>query len=176
VAGQLHRHLSPFLTDSPSHTHVHTDHGEAKQAASLQTWDKGQGKETSADGLGGVGQTTRLVCHVPQCWHSTHLHSITVSLVVIQRGLWGPGTVPGFSDGLSDHIMPANKMLSGPEASWHHTAHVHMAKLSHSPERGSCVWELSGAELVGVFKNHTMAHAVSLTIQTFTCQCLVCED
>lgn len=84
--------------------------------------------------------------------------------------------VPGFCDGLSDYVVPANKMgqglLSGPEASWHHTAHVHMAPQN----KGGCVWELSGAKLIGIFKKHTMAHAVSLTIFMFTCQCLVCED
>lgn len=67
-------------------------------------------------------------------------------------------------------------LLSGPEASWHHTAHVHTAKRSYSPGQGRCVWELSGAKLVGLFKNHTMAHAVSLTTWMFTCQYLVCED
>lgn len=176
MAGLLHRQICPFLTDSPSHTYIPTGHGEAKQAASVQTWDKKQGKE----GLGAVGQTTRLVCHIPQCWHSTYLRSITVSPVVIQRGLRGPWTVPGFSDGLSHYIIPANQMgqglLSGPEASWHHTARVHTAKRSYSPEQGGCVWELSGVKPVGLFKNHTMAHAVSLTTWMFTCQCLVCED
>lgn len=67
-------------------------------------------------------------------------------------------------------------LLSGPEASWHHTAHIHMAKISLSPEQGGCVWELSGEKLVGLLKKHTMAHAVILTIQMFTCQYLVCED
>lgn len=181
MSGLPHRHLSSFLTDSPSHTHIHTDHGEAKQAASLQTWDKERGKETTAERPGGVGQTTGLVCHQStQCWHLTYLCSITVSLVVIQRGLWGPWTVPGFSDGLSDYVIPANKMgqglLSGPEASWRYTAHIHLAKLPYSAEQGGCVWELSGAKLVGIFRNLTMAHAVSLTIWMFTSQCLVCED
>lgn len=94
--------------------------------------------------------------------------------------LWGPWTVPGFPDELSDYLIPVNKMgqglLSGPEASWHHTAHVHMAKLPYSPEQGGCVWELAEAKLVGIFKNLTVAHAVSLTIWTFTSGCLVCED
>ena len=119
----------------------------------------------------------------PQDWYAMYLSAGTQHTSIASLYLWWSFRedygVPGqFLASLMGYqiIMPANKMLSGPEASWHHTAHVHMAKLSHSPERGSCVWELSGAELVGVFKNHTMAHAVSLTIQTFTCQCLVCED
>lgn len=63
-------------------------------------------------------------------------------------------------------------LLSGPEASWHHTAPAHMAPQN----KGGCVWELSGAKLIGMFKTHTTAHAVSLTIFMFTCQCLVSED
>lgn len=67
-------------------------------------------------------------------------------------------------------------LLPGPKASWHHTAYVHMDKLSSSPEQGSYVWDLSEAKLLGVHKNHTRARAVSLTVWMFTCQCLVCED
>lgn len=158
------------------HTHTHRPwSGQASSSAPDLGWRIG--KTDTAAGLCGVGQTIRLVCHIPQCWHSTYLHSITISPVVIQRGLRGPWLVPGFSSGLSDYIIPANKMgqrlLSGPKASYNHAAHLPMAKLSHSPEQSGCVWELSGAKLFGVLKNRTVAHAVSLTM--FTCQCLVCE-
>lgn len=89
-----------------------------------------------------MGQTTR---H----WYDTY------STHLIQRALWVPCTVPGISDGLSNYqFVPVNKMsqalLPGPEADQHHTAYVHVAKLSSSPEQGSCVWDLSDAKLLGV--------------------------
>lgn len=55
MTGLLPYHLPLFMTGSQAHT----AHGEVKQAA-IQTWDKEQGKVTSAEGLDGVGQTT---CH-----------------------------------------------------------------------------------------------------------------
>lgn len=177
MAGLLHCHLPPFLTDTPSCTHCRsgTDHGEAKQAASLQTWAKEEGKETSAEGLGDVGQTTRLLCHIPQCWHSPYLHSITVSPVVIQRGLWVPGqflvSLMSYQIMLYQQMKWARDCSLGPKASWHHTARVHMAKPSYSPEQGGSAW----GKASWCIQNHTMAHAVSLTIQMFTSQCLVCE-
>lgn len=60
-------------------------------------------------------------------------------------------------------------LLPGHEANWDHTAYVHMAKLSSSPEQGSCVWDLSDAKLLCVHKNHTRACAVSPTMRMFSC-------
>lgn len=133
-------------------------------------------EKRSAKGLGGAGWGTGLVCHILQHWCFIFLYIINVFLVDSRVPLNKP--LPGFWDGLSSCVTMANKigqgLLSCPEATWHHSTQVHMAKSLHSRTRED-VSELSGAKLIGIFKNHSMAHFVSLTLQMLTWQRLVCE-